>query len=87
MVAPEHDYLLGAGQLHGQDQGEHFDGEVTPVDIVPKEDVLGCLAGSADVRLEQFEEVVELSVDVADDGDGVVDGDEVGLSLWVRRGY
>lgn len=33
-----------------------------------------------------FDEIVELSVDVADDGDGVLDLDDVGFFLCVRGG-
>ena len=83
VVAPEHDHFLGPGNLHGQDQQQHFDREVAPIHVVPKEDILGLLAVAPYVGLQQFQEVVELSMEISDDGDRVLDGDQVGLGFCI----
>jgi hypothetical protein len=85
VVAPQQDDLLGAVDLHGHDQQQHLDRKVAPVHVVPQEDVLRGLRVAAHVGFEQFEEVEELAMEVAHDGDGVVDGHEVGLGLWLRE--
>jgi hypothetical protein len=79
VVASEHDYLAGAGDLHGEDEQEYFDGEVASVYVVAQEDVFGCFAVAPDVCVEEFQKIVELTMNVSDDGDGIIDEDEVGL--------
>lgn len=81
MVPPQHDDLLGTQQLHGQNEEENLDREVAPIDVVPQEHVLCDLAVASDIRFQQFEEVVELSMNIPHDGNRVLDRNQVGFSL------
>jgi len=85
VVAPQHYHLLRTVDLHRQDQQQHLDRKVAAVHVVPQEHVLRCLAVAAHVGLQQFEEIVELSVEVADDGDGVIDGHQIRFGLCLGQ--
>lgn len=81
VVPPEHDDLLWTQQLHGQNEEENLDREVPPVDVVPQEHVLCGLAVASDICFQQFEKVVELSMNISHDGNRVLDRYQVGFSL------
>ena len=85
MVAPQHYHLLRTVDLHRQNQQQHLDRKIAAVHVVPQEHVLRCLAAAPHLWLQQFEEIVELSVEVADDGDGVIDGHQVWLGLCLGQ--
>ncbi len=52
VVASQHDDLFRPRQLHGQDEQEHLDGEVSSVHVVTQEDVLGVLTVATHICLQ-----------------------------------
>ena len=79
VVASEDGDALGVADLEGDEEGHGLDGEVAPVNVVAHEEVVGVRVGTAD--LEELHQVVELAVDVTADGDGALDGLDVGFVL------
>ena len=66
MVTSEQSDALGPPRFEEEEEGEGLEGVVPAVDEVPHEYVVG--VRDVPARLQQLEEVVELSVDVAADG-------------------
>lgn len=83
MVASEHNHVGGEVDLEGQQQKQHLNREATAVNVVPKEQV-SRLFGVAS-HLKQFEHVVILTVNVADDGNRVAELDHVRLVFYVEK--
>lgn len=86
VVPPQQEDCVLEFEFDCQDESQHFDREAASVDVVSEEDVLGGVEGPAGVVVDDLDEIVELSVDVSDDGDGVLDADDVGLLFWVWAG-
>lgn len=87
MVSAQHHYALGVADLQGEDEDEDLDGEGASVHVVAQEKVLVGLGIASNVRLQQFDEVVELAVDIADNGDWVLQPYQVGLRFWLWQEY
>jgi hypothetical protein len=63
--------------------GEDLDGEAAAVDVVAEEEILGGFQRSSGVVVDQFDEIVELPMDISDDSDWILDLDEVGLGVYI----
>lgn len=63
MVAPQQEEVARVLDLVGQQQADHFQGELAPVDVVPQEQVVGLRRVLAVV--EQPQQVGVLPVDVS----------------------
>lgn len=86
MVPSQHYYLFRVLNLQCHQQHRDLDAHRSAVDVVSqKEQMLFGLGLEGGEQTDDFEEVEELSVDVADDDDGFVDRYHVGLIFWMRR--
>lgn len=81
MIAAEEVDCVLEFYFEGEDQGEDLDWETATVDVVSEKEVFGGFEWSSGVIVYEFDEVIELSVDVSDDGDGILYLDHVGLDL------
>lgn len=79
VVAAQDGDALGIADLERDEKRDSLDGEVSTIDVVAHEEVIGVWIGASD--LEQLHQVVELAVDVATDCDGTFDGLYVGFVL------
>jgi hypothetical protein len=80
MVSSQHYYLFRVLNLQRHQQHRHLDAHWSSVDVVSqKEQMLFGLGLEGGEETDDFEEVEELSVNVADNDDGFVDEDDVGL--------
>ena len=86
MVASEHEDCVFELEFDREDEAEYFDGEAAAVHVVPEEDVFCGLEGASGIVVDELDEVEELTVDIADDRDRILDSDHVGLEFWVERG-
>ena len=84
VVAPQQVNRIFKLDLDCQDQPQHLDREAPPVHIISEENVLSGLERASGVIVDHFDEVVELTMDVAHDCDGVLDLDDVGFLLCVK---
>ena len=78
VIASQKKHGLGEADLEGHQQKQNFEAKVAPIHIVAKEDILVGFGVSADS--EQLDEIVELSMDVSDDGHGIRDVDKIRLA-------
>lgn len=79
VIAAQQRDVAGILELEAEEEREGFDAVVAAVDKVAEEDVVDVRRAAADLVGEEVEEVVELAVDVADDGDGGSHGLHVGF--------
>ena len=79
MIAPQQSYSVFISDFQGQEQEECLDDISASVYIVAEEDVVG--VGRVASYLEQFEQIVELTVDISTNGDWGLDSDGVGLAF------
>lgn len=79
MVAPEEGDSVFVPDLECEQHEEGLDAVPSAVDVVPEEDVVG--VGGVSSNFEEFEEVVELPVDVSADGDWRAHAHCIGLVL------
>lgn len=70
--------------LDGKYERQYFDGEAPSINIVTQEEILGWLEWSSSVVIDDLDEIVKLSMDVADDGYRILDLDHVGFLLYLR---
>jgi len=77
MVASEEGDSVSVPHLERQEQKEGFNAVSASINIVPQKDVV-CV-GRVPTDLEEFQQIVELSVDVPADGDGGSNFDNIGL--------
>ena len=85
VVASQHKYCLSKLYLDGQNEAQNFDWEATSVDIISQENVFSCFERSSCIVVNDLDEVIELSVNVSDNGDGIHNFDDVGFLSWVRE--
>jgi hypothetical protein len=78
VVAADQVHAVRIPQLEADEEGDGLDAEHAAVDIVAEEEVVCVRAVAADP--EYLDEVEELPVDVAHDGDGRGDVDDVALA-------
>lgn len=67
------------GDLHDEQEGDYFDAEFAPVNVVSQEEIV--LLGELSELFEDVGEVEELAVYIADDGDGSLQSQHVRLSF------
>lgn len=84
VVPSEHEDGVLELDLDGKDEAQHLDREGSSIDIVPQEDVLSGLKRTSGIVVHDFDEVIELSVDIPYNRYGILNLDHVGLFLWVR---
>lgn len=77
VIAPEEGNSIFVSNFEGEKEEESLDTVFSSVYVVAHEDVVGVRWKSAD--FEEFEEVIELAVDVAANGDWGGDFDDVGF--------
>ena len=68
MVSSQQVDIIGESHFQLQQQKNHFDWKFPSIDVVPQEKITGC-RGVAE-HLKHAEKVIELSMDIAYDGDG-----------------
>lgn len=83
VVASQQIHCIFELDFNRQDQRQHFDWEAPPVHIIPQEEILRRLQRTPGVVVHDLDEVVELAVNVANDGHGVLNLDHVWFLLCV----
>ena len=83
MVPSEHNDLTRPRYLHRQDEQKHLNGKVAPIDIIPQKDVFSSIAIPPNILVQQLQKIVELTMNVPNDSDRVIDQDKVRLSFYV----
>lgn len=87
MVAPEHNNLFGVFDFESHQQQSYFDSHRPAVDVVSqKQQMLFGLRLQRRTQTDDFEQVVELPVNVADDDHWLLDEQHVGFVLCVGLG-
>mmetsp|Transcript_19392 Transcript_19392/g.56728 ORF Transcript_19392/g.56728 Transcript_19392/m.56728 type:complete len:305 (+) Transcript_19392:329-1243(+) len=77
VIAPEDKDSIGIADLEADQHGDGFDGVISPIDVIPHEEVVGIGRRSADAV--QLHEIVPLAVNVAAHRDGRGDRLDVGF--------
>lgn len=77
MVSPEQRYSIFVPDFQCKKQQESLNAISTPVNIITHEDIVGIRGKATDFK--QFEQVIELAMDVAADGDWAADSDHIQL--------
>ena len=77
MIPADQRYPIRIPHLQAKQQQEGFERVETAVDEIPHEQVIRIRHVTA--HAEEFHQVVKLAVDVAADGDGGVDGNDIAL--------
>lgn len=75
VVAPEEVDCVLEPDLEGEDQGEYLDGEAAAIDVVSQEEVLGWFECASRVLVDDLHEIVELPVNIANDGHWILYSD------------
>ena len=81
MIASQHENSIFEFNLDSKDESQNLNWEATSVYIISQEDVLSGIQRSSSVIINNFDEVVKLSMDIPDDGDGILDFNNIGLFL------
>ena len=79
VVAPKESDVAGILELQAQEEAESFHRVVSPIHKVAQKYVRGVWRRSADGRAEEVQQVKELAVQIADDGDGRSDRLHIGF--------
>ena len=79
VVAPKESDVAGILELQAQEETESFHRVVSPIHKVAQKYVRGVRRRSADGRAEEVQQVKELAVQIADDGDGRSDRLHIGF--------
>lgn len=83
MIAPEHVQRIFELYLQGKDKRQHLNRKASSVHVIPQEEVLGRLQWSSCLVIYNFDEIIKLSVDIADNGDGILNLDDIGLKFFI----
>ena len=81
MIASQHENSIFEFNLDSKDESQNLNWEATSINIISQEDVLSGIQRSSSVIINNFDEVVKLSMDIPDDGDGILDFNNIGLFL------
>ena len=81
MIASQHENSIFEFNLDSKDESQNLNWEATSVYIISQEDVLSGIQRSSSVIINNFDEIVKLSMDIPDDGDGILDFNNIGLFL------
>lgn len=84
MIASKHVDCVFELDFDCENETKDLDREGSPVDIISQEDVLGALKRSTCIVVNDLQKIVELSVDVPNNGDRVLNLHHIGLLLWVE---
>lgn len=72
MISPQKSDCGRVCDFQGQNKSQDFDGEGSSVNIVSEEQVLSRFDGATGIWINDFYEVIKLAMDIADDGDWVL---------------
>lgn len=86
MIPPQKEDCILELDFEGKDEGEHLHRETPPINIIPQKEVLGGLERAAGIVVDDFDEVVELAVNIADDCHRILDLDHICFLFYVMRG-
>ena len=81
MIASQHENSILEFNLDSKNESQNLNWEATSINIISQEDVLSGIQRSSSVIINNFDEVVKLSMDIPDDGDGILDFNNIGLFL------
>ena len=81
MIASQHENSIFEFNLDSKNESQNLYWEATSINIISQEDVLSGIQRSSSVIINNFDEVVKLSMDIPDDGDGILDFNNIGLFL------
>ncbi len=59
--------------FQGQNKSQDFDWERSSINVVSEEQVLSRFDGASGIWIDDFYKVIKLTMDIADDGDWVLD--------------
>ena len=86
VVSPKHQHFFRVLELKGHKEDHAFDSHRSPVDVVSQEEkVLFRLLLERGEETDDFEEVVELSVNITDADDRLLDEYDIGLILLMEE--
>ncbi len=83
MVSPEEEQGVFEFDFEWEDESEYLDWEASSVDVVSEKEIFGGLEGSSCVIVDEFDEIIELSVDVAYNGNWILYFDHVAFWIFV----
>lgn len=86
VIASEHVQRVLEPNLQCKYQCQHLNREASSVYIIPKEEILGGFQWSTCIIIDDFDEIVELSVDITYNGDWILDFDYVWLKFYIFFG-
>ena len=79
MVTPQHVDRILKFNFDGEDKSQHFNREASSVDVVSQEDVLRRIKRSSGIVIDHFDEIIELTMDIAHDSDRILDLYNIGF--------
>lgn len=85
MVASKHINRIFELQFDGKYQSQNLNWKRTPIYIITQKEVFCGLEWASGILINEFDEIEELSVDISNDGDRVLDPDDIGFLLYMRK--
>lgn len=79
MIASKHINCISEFEFNRQNQTQYFDRKASSVDVVAKEDVFGALEWASGIIVDEFDKVIELTMNIPDYSYWILNFDYVGL--------